>query len=342
MRSSSVLAAALFVVSFPVAETTPTAEQPTFVHKLKYAMGTVVEIAVYDKSTAHASDAIDRALSEMIRIDKLMSNFDPASELSHLNRSAFFGKQTVSRDLYRVIEESLYYSRLSGGEFDVTVGPLVDLQKAALRGEHRPTVAEERKLRDCVGYLKVELFPPDGIEFHSPCLHIDLGSIGKGYAVDRAVEVLRANGIESALVSAGGSSIYAIGAPPGQSAWLVHLRDPSHKIDPHIFLTENSVSTSEQTPTSLLTNEFAGHIIDPEKGVALVSNLAVSIVARSTTASDALSTTLLLVGPHRGRTLLKQLPDTAVIWVSPVGETESVSNGPEIQVTNATAAASVQ
>jgi thiamine biosynthesis lipoprotein len=347
MRWSSAITSSAAASLFAAALALPLAARqdealPTFVHKLKYAMGTVVEIAVYDDSTARASEAIDRGLLEMIRIDQMMSNFNPASELSRLNRSAYAQAQEVSPDLYRVIAESLKYSKLSGGEFDVTVGPLVDLQKAALRGEHLPGAGEQAKLRSCVGYEKVELIPPNEIRFHSPCLRIDLGSIGKGYAVDRAAEVLRASGIKSALINAGGSSIYAIGAPPGQSAWLVHLRDPSNKIDPHVMLTENSVSTSEQTPASLLTNESAGHIIDPARGLPLQSRLAVSIVANSTTASDALSTTLLLIGPQRGKELLQKLSHTAAIWVSPTGETQAFSDGPEIQITNAVASSKVQ
>jgi len=344
MRWSSAFAAAsLFTaaLAFPLAAH-PDRALPTFVHKLKYAMGTVVEIVVYDDSVARASAAIDRGLQEMIRIDLMMSNFDPGSELSRLNQSAYAQAQEVSPDLYRVMEESLNYSRLSGGEFDVTVGPLVDLQKAALRGEHVAGAAEEEKLRSCVGYEKVELIPPNRIRLHSPCLRIDLGSIGKGYAVDRAAEVLRASGIKSALINAGGSSVYAIGAPPGETAWLVHLRDPSGKLDPRVMLTENSVSTSEQTPASLLTDESAGHIIDPAKGLPLKTSLAVSIVAKSTAASDALSTTLLLLGPQRGKQLLQKLPHTAAIWVSPAGETHLVSNGPEIEITNAVAASKVQ
>ncbi len=114
-----------------------------------------------------------------------------------------------------MIEESLRYSKVSGGKFDITVAPLVDLWKAALRGDRVPTEAEQEKLRACVGYEKIKLIPPDRVEFHSPCMRIDLGSIGKGYAVDRAVEILRANGIVNALVDAGQSTIYGMGAPPG-------------------------------------------------------------------------------------------------------------------------------
>ncbi len=221
---------------------------------------------------------------------------------------------------------------MSGGKFDITVAPLVDLWKAALRGERVPTAAEQEALRACVGYQKIELIPPDSVEFHSPCMRIDVGSIGKGYAVDRAVEILRANGIKNALVDAGQSTIYGMGAPPGQSAWEVHLRDPSGRVDPQVMLSENSVSTSEQTPTSLLGNETAGHIIDPENGRPLETKYALSIVAKTGTASDSLSTTLLLVGPEKGRAIVKELTDAAAIWVSAKGETETVTTGPEIRL----------
>ena len=193
-----------------------------------------------------------------------------------------------------------------------------------------PTEAEQEKLRACVGYEKIELLPPDRVEFHSPCMRIDLGSIGKGYAVDRAVEILRASGIKNALVDAGQSSIYGMGAPPGQNAWEVHLRDPSNRVDPQVMLSENSVSTSEQTPPSLLGNETAGHIIDPETGKPLETKYALSIVAKTGTASDALSTTLLLVGPEKGKPIVKAIADAAAIWVSAAGDMETVTTGPEI------------
>jgi FAD:protein FMN transferase len=302
------------------------------VHKTKYIMGTVYEIAVYDEQPERASQAIDKALAEIVRLDGVLSNFKPESDLCRLNRDAHFHAEKVPTDLYRVIEESVKYSRVSGGKFDITVAPLVDLWKAALRGERVPTETEQEALRTCVGYEKIELIPPDMVEFHSPCMRIDVGSIGKGYAVDRAVEILRTNGIQNGLVDAGQSTIYGMGAPPGQSAWEVHLRDPSGRVDPQVMLSENSVSTSEQTPASLLGNETAGHIIDPESGRPLKTNYALSIVAKTGTASDALSTTLLLVGPEKGRVITKEMAEAAAIWVSAEGETETVTTGPEIRL----------
>jgi FAD:protein FMN transferase len=307
----------------------PDAKIP-LIHKTKYAMGTVYEIVVYDESPAHAAQAIEKAFAEIVRLDEALSNFKPESELSQLNRNAHFAPVRVSPDLYRVIDESLKYSKVSAGQFDITVAPLVDLWKAALRGDRVPTEAEQQKARSCVGYEKIELIPPDTVEFHSPCLRIDVGSIGKGYAVDKAVEILRADGVTSALVDAGQSSIFGLGAPPGKSAWEIHLRDPSRVLDPVVMLKNNSVSTSEQTPPSLLGNETSGHIIDPANGKPLRTKYALSIVADSGTASDALSTTLLLVGPESGKSIVKQLTAAAAIWVAADGETQRVSTGPEI------------
>jgi thiamine biosynthesis lipoprotein len=295
-------------------------------------MGTVFEIVAYDASPARASDAIDKAFQEIDRLDRVMSNYKPDSDLSRLNRLAHFRAEAVSQDLYQVVQESLHYSVLSEGEFDVTVGPLSGRWKAVGRGEPAPSPAEVERLRRCVGYRMIELIPPSQIEFHSSCLEVDLGAIGKGYAVDRAVSVLRSCGIVCALINGGGSTLYGMGTPPGQSGWLVHLRDPSARHDPRVLLRESSVSTSEQTPPSLLGNSPFGHIIDPVTGAPLKTKVAVSVATESATASDALSTTLLLLGTLRGKDLVKRLPNVAAVWVSTDGQPQIASSGPEILV----------
>jgi FAD:protein FMN transferase len=326
------LAAIFLCVSTVLASGQHSAVQAHSVHMKKYIMGTVFEIVAYGDSPEQASKAIDQAFVEIVRLDNVMSDYKPDSALSHLNHSSHVGPQSVPPDLYRVIGEALAYSRISSGKFDVTVAPLVNLWKAAIRGGPTPTSEEEEKVRACVGYQKVELISPDKVQFHSPCVQIDLGSIGKGYALDRAADVLRAHGVTRAFLDSGGSSIVAMGAPPGQSGWLVHLRDPSSKIDPQIVLSDSSVSTSEQTPASLLSRESAGHIIDPNKGVPLKTPFAVSVVAKTGTASDALSTTLLLVGPEEGKQLVEHAADVAAIWLSADGHTYQASNGPKILV----------
>ena len=321
---------ALAVLSCVLMTGVTAAQSPTFVHKKKYVMGTVFEVVAYDDSVEHASAAIDEAFQELTRLDKIMSNYMPESDLSRLNRSAHFHAETVPPDLYRIIEESLQYSRLSKGKFDITVGPLVDYWKSIMRGERARSIADEEKLRACTGYEKLALTPPDRIEFLSPCLRIDLGAIGKGYAVDRMVDILRSRGLSSALVNAGGSTIYAIGSPPHKPGWRVQLRDPSGKNEQEVMLLDNSVSTSEQTASDLFGGTRAGHIIDPDTGQPARTGDAVSAVARTATASDGLSTTLFLLGSEKGAALIHNMIGTAAIWISSTGKVESVSNGPRI------------
>ena len=111
-----------------------------------------------------------------------------------------------------------------------------------------------------------------------------------------------------------------MGTPPDRDGWLVHLRDPSNRLDPQVKLMDNSVSTSEQTPASTLTGDAPGHIVVPNSGKPLRTRYAVSVTAKSATASDALSTTLLLLGPEKGAPLVSRLKDVTAIWVSADGQ----------------------
>jgi thiamine biosynthesis lipoprotein len=201
-----------------------------------------------------------------------------------------------------------------------------------LRGEGTPSQTQQEEVRSCVGYEKIELIPPDQINFHSSCLQLDLGAIGKGFGVDHAAEILHSMGIRDALINAGGSTIFAMGSPPGQTGWLVHLRDPSNKIDPQVMIKDASVSTSEQTAPSLLGNDIAGHIIDPDMGMPLKTVFAVSAVSSTATVSDALSTTLLLLGPAKGKALVKNLAGVSAIWISREAQVETMTGGPQILV----------
>jgi|SRR5579872_737203 len=330
MRSSKRYAASLLLLFFSLGSSSQSSEKKILVYQKKYVMGTIFEIAAYDAVSEHASTSIDKAFQEVVRIDDVLSNYKPDSALSHLNRSAHFHTETVPPDLYRFVEQSLDFSRLSGGKFDLTVGPLVNLWKAALSGDSMPSPAQQDQARACVGYQKIELTPPDQITFHSSCLQLDPGSIGKGYAVDRAAEILRSQGIRDALINAGGSTLVAMGSPPGQAAWRIQLRDPSNRVIPYVMLKDQSVSTSEQTPRSLLGPDSAGHIIDPDTGRPLDSQFAVSVIASTGALSDGFSTTLLLLGPQQGKPLVSRTLGVSAIWISPDGQIETAINGSQI------------
>jgi FAD:protein FMN transferase len=314
----------------PFGATIQSSDSQTLVYKKKYIMGTVFEIAAYGSSSEQASSAIDEAFQEIVRMDDLMSNYKPDSPLSLLNRSAHFQTEKIPLDLYRAIEQALYFSKISDGRFDITVAPLVNLWKAALSGDSIPTQSERERAQVCIGYEKVQLTPPDQITLQSPCLQLDLGAIGKGYAANRAAELLHSHGIRNAFINAGGSTILAMGSPRGRAGWLVHLRDPSHKIDPYVMLKDESISTSEQSQPSILGHDSAGHIIDPATGKPLEADFAVSVVVPAGTMSDGLSTTMLLLGPKQGKLLVNRTPGVSAIWISSKAQVETAMNGPRI------------
>src|SRR5437879_4901927 len=157
MRWNRFLIAALLIGAVFVHVPAVSSQATPFVHKKRYAMGTVFEIVAYSDSAGRAASAIDQALDEVVRLDNVMSNFKPESDLSRMNREAHFHVVKIPADLYKVIETSLVYSRLSEGEYDVSVGPAVDLWKAAIAGGTTPTAAEQAQARSCVGYQQIEL-----------------------------------------------------------------------------------------------------------------------------------------------------------------------------------------
>lgn len=286
-------------------------------------MGTMFDIVVYHSPRADAERAIQKAFEEITRLDQVLSHFKPDSDLSKLVRGARRGFVAVEPSLYEILQQSIIFSRRSGGKFDVTIAPLLRTWKEAHARGRRPSDAEIDAARRCVGYEKIEVTAPDKIRFGSDCVEIDLGGIGKGYAVDRAIAVLKAAGMQHALVNAGSSSIAAIGAPPGRTGWPVRL-GASVSGRTTLLLRDASISTSQQNflPFGSEAGAF-GEILDPQTGAPAESRLAVSVVAASATVSDALSTTLLMLSTDEAAKLLEQFADVSALWMSADGELQS-------------------
>lgn len=283
-------------------------------------MGTMFNVVVYHDEVVTAERAAEAALAEIVRLDEVMSHYLERSELSRLNREARRGFVAVEPSLYEVVEQAVEFSRRSGGRFDVTIAPLLRAWKDAHDAGRQPSAREIADLRRCVGYQHIEVRPPNEIRFRSDCLALDLGGIGKGYAVDRAIAVLASAGIRHAVVNAGGSTIVAIGAPPGLDGWPVELgaRVSGHRT---LLLRDEAVSTSQQRLRRLPFAPGAfGEIIDPWRGAPIEHETSISVVTTSATSADALSTTLLLLPVQDGKRLLAQFSPASALWISPAGE----------------------
>jgi thiamine biosynthesis lipoprotein len=276
----------------------------------RMSMGTAYAVVAYGPDAATVSRAAEAALDEVDRIDRLMSHYRPESPLSRLNREAGDGPVRVERELFEFVAECLRYSRESDGAFDVTVGPLMKAW-GFFRGEGRlPAQGELDAVRGRIGYRHVILDRAAGtIRFGRPGMELDLGGIAKGYAVDRAVAVLRDRGIEAALVSAGGSTVYGLGAPPGSEAWEVTVQDPvrASRAAFSVALADRALSVSGSYEKSFEVDGVRyAHIMDPRTARPVARILSVAVITRTGTAGDALDNVLFVQGVDRGRRHLQR------------------------------------
>ena len=264
------------------------------------AMGSTYTIVAYGPDRGKLDAAVDNAFQEAERLDSLLSNYRPQSEWSRVNSAA--GKQAVaaSPELFRLLSACLAYSRQSEGAFDITVGPLLKTW-GFYRGSGRvPHRAEIRGALSKVGYQNIQLdSAARTVRFTRPGVEMDPGGIGKGYAVDKMAQMLRQGGITSAFISAGSSSLYAIGAPPGQPGWPVSVRHPKSesKTVAQIVLKDESMSTSGSYEKFFWANgKIYSHIFDPRTGYPAQGMLSVSVVAPNTLDSEAWTKPFFILG----------------------------------------------
>ncbi|MBI4903859.1 MAG: FAD:protein FMN transferase [Acidobacteria bacterium] len=255
------------------------------------AMGSVYTIVAYGEDRGKLMAAVDQAFEEVRRLDRMLSNYKKDSELSRVNAGAANAPVQVSEELFRLLEACAQYTRESDGAFDISVGPLMKIwgfYKGSGRLPHR---AEVRGVFGRIGFDKVHLDASNrSIRFLTPGMELDPGGIGKGYAVDRMVDVLKAEKIPAALISAGSSSIYALGAPPNEKGWKVSIRHPRNlkKSVAEIELKDMSLSTSGTSEKFFRAEgKLYSHIMDPRTGFPAQGMLSVSIVAPRTLDSEA-------------------------------------------------------
>ncbi len=283
-------------------------------------MGTLFRIVVYSSDGDLAEAAARRAFARIERLDARLSDYRPDSELNRLSAEA--APVVVSPDLFRVLEESVRFSRLSGGAFDVTVRPLVKLWEEAGRRGQLPAAAEMASASARVGYRKIVLNRMlRSVRTSHPETEIDLGGIAKGYAADEALAVLAESGLTRALVDAGGD--VRLGAPPAERrAWKVRIEGDGAAGE--LALSNCAVATSGDLHRY---REIGGirysHIVDPRSGQALRESRLVTVIAPDAMTADALATALSVLSIPEARALVKKVPGVAA-KVSAAGKAVAV------------------
>jgi thiamine biosynthesis lipoprotein len=274
------------------------------------------EIILEGEDRQSLIDIANLAFDEVERLDQTLSCFRPTSEVSYLNAEAARRPVIVGPDLFEILRIAKQVWSGTDGAFDVTSAPLVDLWREAEKTGALPSKQAIDQSLEKVGMAHVLLDEQThAVSFDAGGVRINLGAIGKGYAVRKAASILMDYGVESALVSGGRSTIQAIGS------WNVGIRHPSNPDErvAEIELKDQAMSTSGgPAQRDRDVEEHFEHIIDPVTGMPAQSEAAsVTVIADDAMLSDALATAFYL----RGRDLAQRYPDVRAVYVSPDGQT---------------------
>jgi thiamine biosynthesis lipoprotein len=281
--------------------------QKTYYKHSEFFMGTIIEITCPDKN------AINIAFAEIKRIEKILSKFIPDSEVSRLNK---IGKLKVSPDLLYVLKKAKEFYISSDGGFDITVAPLVDIWKDAIKNNKLPSEEQIKKAKKLVGFNNIYIDEKNStVTFLKKGVKIDLGAIAKGYAVDQAIKKIKKLGIKSCLIDAGGD-IYCLGDKYDEP-WQIGIQHPRRKgklID-ILKLKNKAVATSgDYEQMFVIENKRYHHIIDPNTGYpAKKGVISVTVIAPYCLNADALATAIFVLGKKKGQNLANYYKNTEAL-----------------------------
>lgn len=292
-------------------------------------MGTLLRVGVWATDDARAGDGIEHVFREFDRLEALLSNWRNDSDVTRLNHNAGIEPVKVSQDTIAVLRTARDISELTRGKFDITFGALTDIW----RFDHdQDNVVPEHDLIEArlkrIDYKAVEVDSTAGTAFiNRPGMTVHLGGIGKGYAVDRAVALLRDRGFTDFLIQAGGD-LYVAGTDGG-TPWKLGIADPrgTHDAFAMVQLSDGTLSTSGDYERFFMKDgKRYHHIIDPDIGEPATGCRSVTLVSNKAVLADAIAKGVFILGPDAGMRLIEQLPDVEGVIVTP-DNTVLVSSG---------------
>ena len=313
--------AALLFLVVGLSACRPAAEQAC-VSETRRLMGVPWTITLHAASRTAGQAALVAAFAEVARLEAILSDYDPHSELSRLSAAAPMSDPVpVSTDLWRVLTRSVALRDASDGAFDPTVGPLTTLWRQARRSERLPRPEKLAAARAAVGPHALRLVDRgQAVQLPQAGTRLDLGGIGMGYAADRVLAVLRDRGIAAALVEASGD-IAVSGPPPGATGWRIAVRGlPGQEAaGPPLLLANAAVTTSGDAFQAVKIDGVRySHIVDPRTGMGVTGPAAVTVIAPDGTTADALATAASVLGPAEGADLIARFPGCAArfVWLA--------------------------
>jgi FAD:protein FMN transferase len=302
--------------------------EPAVVIRAQMQMGTLVKITAVADSEVVAQAAATAGFAEIHRLEELLSTWIPTSELSRVNAAAGSAAVPVSPDSLAVVQRSLQAAEMTNGGFNIAIGPAVDAWSVTER-QHIPTATELQELSPLVDLRGVHVDVVAGtIRLERVGMRIDVGGIGKGYAADRAVEIMQKAGALAGVVALAGD-IKTFGRPPGGRPFPVGIQHPRKEgaVLVWIDLQDEAISTAGDYERFFEKDGVRyHHILDPQTLQPARRCQSVTVVAREGVWADGLDTGIFVMGPERGMELVERLADVEAIIVDAEGQM-SVSSG---------------
>lgn len=310
-------------------------EPRPFFADAREAMATRFEVVLPGSDRVRLQAAADEVLDEIERLEAQLSMYRASSDISGINAGAAAGPVLVEPLLFSFLQQALEICEATAGAFDPTLGPLLRAWGLTGGGGEPGDEAAVEAARELTGYHRVTLDPAARtVAFEREGMRLDLGAIGKGYAIDRAIELLREAGFASALLHGGTSTVFGLGSPPGEDGWRVALRDPSREEGAAlgtVLLRDRALSVSAPHGKGFYREgRFIGHVLDPRTGQPASGALLAAVSHPSATFTDAVSTALLVLGPEGLESLARRYPETDFLVVSAEGgRLDAYSAGPD-------------
>ena len=287
-------------------------------------MGTVARVICVAEDANSGEDCVNSAFEQLDRVNRLMSNYDSDSEISRINRSAYGGAVTVDEMTFEVLERAVEFSKITGGAFDVTVGPLVELWRLAGSAGHVPSKEMLEKDKSKAGYENLILDRGDrSVRFAVKGMSIDLGGIAKGYAIDMAVEAMKCKGAIAGMVDIGGD-IRCFDKRQSAKHWFIGVQDPT-KVSEGLDVTEpllvlkirqGAVATSGNYRRFVaIEDKKYSHIINRKTGRSAEGLSSVTVIAETAIEADGLATAVSVMGAEAGLCLVESLDNVEAILV---------------------------
>ncbi|CAI9674191.1 MULTISPECIES: FAD:protein FMN transferase [Elizabethkingia] len=291
--------------------------------RLVTLMGSRFQITLVDKDSISAEQNIDKAVAEITRIENLISEWRPETQISQVNQNAGIKPIKVDKEVFDLTKKGIYFSKLTDGAFDISIVAMDKIWKFDDSMDELPSEQAIKESVRNVGYRNIILDSTNSTIFlKNPGMKIGFGSIGKGYAADKTRDLMKSMGVKAGIIDASGD-ISTWGTQPDGKPWAIGINNPfnDHKMAAILYFKENAVTTSgSYEKYAEIHGKRYSHIMNPKTGYPSTGLTSVTITGPNATMANGFSTSIMVLGEKEGLKLLKQFPEYHYLLITDKGK----------------------